>query len=175
MLCTRESPVAPTGPPSALIAVVGQAPGSCENGSGTCFVGPAGQLLKELLCAFAYLDPQQVYYTNAVKCYPGKSKDADGKAKGDRLPSQEEQDACREQWLSGELHEIEAKAILALGEVASSCVGKVFGVDVDLKSGHGESIEVSDGRILVPLHHPAARTRSLVSLVRDLKKLRTIG
>ena len=86
MVCTRTSPVPPRGKQPPSIVVVGQAPGEKENEEGKPFVGPAGQLLDELLEIIVGVDLSDVYYTNAVKCYPGKKGDNGG----DRKPTMEE-------------------------------------------------------------------------------------
>ena len=57
------------GPTNAKIMVVGEAPGANEERLGKPFVGPAGQLLEEML-ASAGVEPSEVYYANLCQYRP---------------------------------------------------------------------------------------------------------
>lgn len=84
-----RAPVPFDGPSPAFLGVVGEAPGRQEDQEGRPFVGPAGQLLKELL-RDAGFDINQVMFMNAASCFP-----LDFQGKG-RAPNDVELEACSE-------------------------------------------------------------------------------
>jgi uracil-DNA glycosylase len=61
--------VPPRGNPKAKIMVVGEAPGSHEEQELKPFVGPAGNILTEMLMKSG-IDPEEVWYTNLCKYRP---------------------------------------------------------------------------------------------------------
>jgi uracil-DNA glycosylase len=73
----------------ADIVFVGEAPGASENFLGQPFVGPAGDLLQQIIKQAL---PPDIRYalTNLVACFP-----AEAKARGDNEPEQSEILACR--------------------------------------------------------------------------------
>ena len=70
----RRQAVPGEGSPTAALAFVGEAPGGAEDRLGRPFVGPAGQLLNELLTTIG-LRRAEVYITNVVKCRPPGNRD----------------------------------------------------------------------------------------------------
>src|SRR5205085_10404460 len=66
---TRQRAVPGEGPPDSSVLFVGEGPGGRENESGRPFVGPAGQLLTELLAGIGW-KRSEVFITNVVKCWP---------------------------------------------------------------------------------------------------------
>ena len=156
MLCTRKFPVPPAGNAKPKVVVVGQAPGREEDRAGEPFVGSAGELFKALLEIIADIDLADVYFTNAVKCYPGKAKD------GDRKPSKEEIGNCASRWLHKELETLQPKFVLVLGQVALDAVAE----STKLKEVHGQVLKKQvlknkldvkfRGRIM-PINHPSVR------------------
>ena len=162
MLCTRTAPVAPAGNPEPKVVVVGQAPGREEDAAGEPFVGPAGELLKLLLEIVVGIDPREVYFTNAVKCYPGKEKH------GDRRPTQKEIGACAGRWLHGELEALQPEFVLVLGQVALDAVAG----STKLKDVHGQVLDDLnvglDGRAMA-INHPSVHDAGqALQLVRGL-------
>lgn len=61
--------VPPRGPLDSRVMVVGEAPGSNEERLGQPFVGPAGNLLSEMLSASG-INPDKVFYTNVCPFRP---------------------------------------------------------------------------------------------------------
>src|SRR5918999_1491276 len=56
------------------VLLVGEGPGAREDATGRPFVGPAGQLLDELLRAIGW-ERGDVFITNVVKCRPPGNRD----------------------------------------------------------------------------------------------------
>jgi uracil-DNA glycosylase family 4 len=107
-LCeTRTQTVFGSGAKQADWLIVGEGPGQQEDLQGLPFVGPAGQLLTEMLRAIG-LDRDEVYITNIVKCRPPNNRD----------PKPDEADACRP-YLDHQIALIRPKIILAVGRIAA--------------------------------------------------------
>lgn len=104
-LCGRGKVVLPEGTAAAKIIIVGESPGEEEVEQGKPFVGEAGRRLTKVLDQLG-LAREDVYLTNAVKCYVG------------RRPTPGEIENCRK-WLLRELRLLgKGKRIVALGRVA---------------------------------------------------------
>ena len=74
-LCrTRTRSVAGEGSVHARIMFVGEAPGAQEDAQGRPFVGPAGNLLSELLDEVG-IPREDVFITNVLKCRPPDNRD----------------------------------------------------------------------------------------------------
>src|SRR5436305_10457380 len=71
---TRSRTVPGTGPASADLMFIGEAPGAREDELGVPFVGPAGKFLDELLGSIG-LARDAVYIANVVKCRPPGNRD----------------------------------------------------------------------------------------------------
>lgn len=97
------------------VLVVGEAPGATEDRRGRAFIGQSGTLLRRMLKA-AGINPDDVAYTNAVKCRPKDNKLA---TKPKKL--------CQE-FLHWEVEQLQPKAILLLGATALSGLLKKGGV-----------------------------------------------
>ncbi|MCB5257715.1 MAG: uracil-DNA glycosylase [Candidatus Cloacimonadaceae bacterium] len=95
------------GNPDALAMLIGEAPGVQENIYGRPFVGPAGNLLTNMLKAIN-LSREDVYICNIVKCRPPNN----------RNPEPEEREACLP-YLLEQIEIIQPKLILMLGLVAA--------------------------------------------------------
>src|SRR5687767_8680646 len=66
------------GNPAASIVVVGESPGQHEVRLGAPFVGPTGNILDNSLIRAGIPKErllEDVYYTNAIHCYPGYTED----------------------------------------------------------------------------------------------------
>ncbi len=73
------------------VLLVGEGPGAREDATGRPFVGPAGQLLDELLASIGW-HRDDVFITNVVKCRPPGNRDPEAgeiAACGDYLDRQE--------------------------------------------------------------------------------------
>lgn len=86
------------------LLVVGQNPGSQENYAGRPFIGPNGELIRELLAN----SPVSYSFTNAAKCW----------TKDNREPTTDELEACRP-YLIQEILIAAPEVILALGNIAA--------------------------------------------------------
>lgn len=137
-----------SGPPSAWIMIVGQAPGSTECETGRPFNGPSGTRLFEWLAEAGWDEASfraTQYMTAITKCYPGRAPSG----KGDRAPSRAEQNLCAP-FLGRELELVDPEVIVPVGSLSvRRFVGRVRLSDVV-----GEVIE-KDGRTIVPLPHPS--------------------
>jgi len=162
-----------SGPATATVMVVGQAPGVREGKTGLPFSGPAGKRLFSWLAKAGFEEEFRAaqYITAITKCYPGK-----GRSHGDRVPKAEERKLCAP-FLARELDIVRPQLIIPVGRVAiNRFLGK--GKLADLIGVVFER----DGRLLLPLPHPSgvnlwlnrpksqALIHAALSRLRQLKK-----
>ena len=163
---TRTQAVPGTGPASARIMLVGEAPGRREDLTGRPFVGAAGKFLDELLASVG-LSREDVYITNVVKSRP-----VAGAAPGrNRTPASAEIAACTP-WLEAQLRLLRPKVIVTLGRIAL----EYFLPDRKIADVHGRSI-ARGGMTILPLYHPAMALyrRDWVRMLRkDFRSLRRV-
>lgn len=127
------------GPLDAEVMFIGEAPGVNEDRQGRPFVGQAGAFLEELLAA-AGLSRPEVFIGNVLKCRPP----------GNRDPLPTEIEACGD-YLSAQIRLLDPLLIVTLGRFSMSR----FFPNQAISRIHGEPRE-ANGRILVPMYHPAA-------------------
>ena len=137
-----RQPVPGTGNPEAEVMLIGEGPGEHEDEQGLPFVGPSGQLLRELITA-AGLDIEDMYLANVIKCRPPFNRD----------PSAHEIKTCLP-FLDAQIKAINPKLILALGRYAMV----QFMPDGLITKLHGRP-QIVHGRVVVPIIHPAAALR----------------
>lgn len=145
------------GPADAKIMFIGEAPGFNEDRQGRPFVGQAGKFLDELL-ALAGLRRSDVYITNVVKHRPPNNRD----------PEAEEIAACAG-YLDRQIAAINPRVIVTLGRFS---MARWFPRE-KISRIHGQPRHV-DGRLIVPMMHPAAalhqqQNRSLIE--EDFRRL----
>lgn len=148
------------GPENASIMFIGEAPGWHENQQGKPFVGPAGQLLDELLASIG-LKRADVYIANVIKCRPPDNRD----------PLPEEIAACAD-YLSRQIATLKPTVIVTLGRYS---MAKFFGGE-SISRIHGQPRKFEDV-IVFPMYHPAAalhQPRLHQDLINDMKKLPAI-
>lgn len=136
---SRKKAVPGSGNPHASVMFIGEGPGFHENQQGLPFVGAAGNFLDELLSE-AGLKREEVFITNVVKCRPP----------GNRDPQVEELEACRP-YLERQIAAINPDVIVTLGRISMGYYisnGKISSI-------HGRPFW-SNGRMIVPMYHPAA-------------------
>lgn len=151
-LCLQHGyPIEPraifSGPHSASIMVIGQAPGQKEVETGLPFSGPAGKRLFSWLEKAGFEEKslrKEQYFTAITKCYPGK-----GGSRGDRVPTAAERSMCLP-FLAREIQLVQPRILIPVGAVAinhflgkvklNDCIGKAFRLD---------------GRLVIPLPHPS--------------------
>lgn len=128
------------GNPNAEILFVGEGPGQQEDRLGRPFVGPAGQLLNEML-GRAGLTREDVFITNVVKHRPP----------GNRDPMPDEIEACHA-YLERQIAEIKPKLIVTLGRFS---MATFFGPDARITRVHG-TIKPWRDILSYACFHPAA-------------------
>ena len=93
--------------------IVGEAPGEQEDLSGQPFVGPAGQLLDQMLAAIGVDRAREVFVANVLKCRPPRNRD----------PLPDEVSQCSP-WLKAQIEAVQPRVILAVGRFAAQTLLK---------------------------------------------------
>jgi uracil-DNA glycosylase len=127
------------GSPDAEVVFVGEAPGAKEDELGRPFVGAAGKFLDEMLASID-LKREDVYITNIVKYRPPGNRDP--------LP---EEIAAFKPFLLEQIDVISPKLTVFLGRHSMN----VFLPQLRISQAHGRAFR-KDGRVYMPLYHPAA-------------------
>lgn len=140
---TRTNLVFGVGSETAEVLFVGEGPGEQEDLRGEPFVGPAGQLLDDML-AMIGLDRPRVYIANIVKCRPPHNRD----------PQPNEQAACRG-WLDRQIALLQPKIIVCLGRIAAMAL---IDPSFRITREHGTWF-TRDGRRILATYHPSALLR----------------
>ena len=145
---TRNKAVMGRGSHNADIMFVAEAPGAKEDEAGIPFVGPAGQMLDELLddCG---LSRQEIYISNILKCHPP----------GNRDPKESEKECCID-YLRYETYLLQPKIIVCLGRVAAQ---RIISPDFRITREHG-SWTYRGKFAMTAVFHPSA-------LLRDNSKI----
>ncbi|MGH2488914.1 MAG: uracil-DNA glycosylase family protein [Candidatus Limnocylindria bacterium] len=125
------------------VLLVGEGPGQREDATGRPFVGPAGQLLEELLRSIGW-QRSDVFITNVVKCRPP----------GNRDPEPSEIDACAP-YLDRQEGALEPVLVVTLGRHSL----QRYLPGARISEVHGR-LRRSGGRFVLPMYHPAAALRS---------------
>ena len=140
------------------VLLVGEGPGAREDATGRPFVGPAGQLLSELLHAIGW-EREDVFITNVVKCRPP----------GNRDPEPGEIGACAP-YLDAQERALDPAVVVTLGRhslqryLPGARIGAV----------HGRMRRSYTGQHVFPMYHPAAALHQASlreTLVRDIRGL----
>ena len=122
------------------VLLVGEGPGAREDATGRPFVGPAGQLLDELLRSIGW-QRDDVFITNVVKCRPP----------GNRDPEPDEIATCGG-YLDRQETALEPAVVVTLGRhslqryLPGSRIGAI----------HGALRRSYSGLHVFPMYHPAA-------------------
>ena len=156
---TRSRTVPGSGPSTAEVMFVGEAPGAREDEQGVPFVGPAGKFLDELLAA-AGLSRETVYIANIVKCRPP----------GNRDPEPAEIDACNA-FLDEQLAIVNPRIIVTLGRISM----QRWFPGQPISRVHGQARRLPDGRTVMAMYHPAAALHNgslRAVIIEDFAKLR---
>lgn len=146
------------GSPDASLVVVGEAPGAgtpdAERWRGGNHTGMAytarhsGRRIRELFDSLGY-DPKELYFTNAVKCFP-----SDG-AGSNREPTAEERANCRP-YLLAEIDAIDPSCVVPTGRHATESLLAAAGISLDgFLETVLEPIETDQLPPLLPLFHPS--------------------
>jgi DNA polymerase len=140
------------GPRGARLMLIGEAPGSDEDRIGHPFVGPSGELLRELLREVG-LEPGQVFLTNAVKHFGYHWR---GRRRMHKTPAQREIEACNI-WLRREIDEIVPRVIVTLGTTALKAI---LGERLAIVTARERSLSGPVGIPVVATYHPLALLRA---------------
>ncbi len=135
----RTRTVPGEGNPISDVLLVGEGPGQREDATGRPFVGPAGQLLDELLTSIGWAR-EQVFVANVVKCRPP----------GNRDPEPGEITACRP-YLDRQEAALDPAVVVTLGRHSL----RRYLPDARIGEVHGR-LRRSGGRFVFPMYHPAA-------------------
>jgi DNA polymerase len=136
---SRKNAVPGEGPVDADLVFIGEGPGFHENEQGRPFVGAAGRFLEELLASIG-MSREEVFICNVIKCRPP----------GNRDPQADEIQACSK-YLDRQIAAINPKVLITLGRFS---MARYF-PNARISSIHGRAT-VIDGRLVVPMYHPAA-------------------
>jgi len=140
------------------VLLVGEGPGAREDATGRPFVGPAGQLLTELLRGIGW-EREDVFITNIVKCRPP----------GNRDPEPDEAAACAG-YLERQERALDPAVVVTLGRhslqryLPGARIGAV----------HGRLRRSFSGQHVFPMYHPAAALHQASlreTLFRDIRGL----
>ena len=130
----------------SLLVFVGEAPGADEDRQGEPFVGPAGQLLTQMLRAIG-LDRETVFIANTLKCRPPENRD----------PAAAEVASCLP-FLQRQIQLVQPKLILVVGRIAAH---NLLNVDAPIGKLRGQVHHYGEQQIpVVVTYHPAYLLRS---------------
>lgn len=132
------------GSRKSKIMIVGEAPGEREDETHKAFVGPAGQLLTELL-KIVGISRKECYITNAAKCRPPSN----------RTPDRKEIKVCSQTYLFREWDKVSPEFVLALGNSALQAILGKSGI-----TKHRGTPTTVRGSTVFPTFHPAAALRN---------------
>lgn len=158
-LATRRTHAVPgEGNVLSDVLLVGEGPGAREDATGRPFVGPAGQLLAELLHSIGW-ERQDVYITNVVKCRPPANRD----------PEPEEVEACSG-YLDRQERALEPSVVVTLGRHSL----QRYLPGSRISAIHGRLRRSPSGQHVFPMYHPAAALHQASlreTLFRDAREL----
>jgi len=146
-------PAVVSGPSSARMMTIGQAPGVTEQEVGRPFNAGSGTRL------FSWLEGAGIeedwfrstqYMTSVTKCYPGRQSSGSG----DRVPSKTERDLCRA-YLEQEIELVDPEVIIPIGRLA---INLYFPTRLNLTEIVGREIS-EQGRRIIPLPHSSGASR----------------
>lgn len=144
------------GDPDAALMFVGEAPGVSEDEVGKPFIGPAGQLLTQVIHALG-ADRRDVYIANVLKCRPDVRPGV-----SNRAPTQPEIQDCAP-YLLAQIKIVAPVTIVALGATAMGALGINDGVN----AARGRWYRL-DGIPLTVSFHPAYVLRGPTEAVRRM-------
>ena len=139
------------------VMFIGEAPGKQEDIQKRPFVGRGGKLLDKMIEKTAW-KREDVYITNIVKRRPPNNRDP--------LPEEIE---TYKPYLTKQIEIINPKIIATLGRHSMY----YFNPNLKISRDHGKIFRM-DGRLLVPMYHPAAVLRNpnlLDEYAKEFKKL----
>ena len=154
----RTQAVPGEGNPISDVLLVGEGPGAREDATGRPFVGPAGELLNELLHSIGW-ERGDVFIANVVKCRPP----------GNRDPEPAEIAACAP-YLERQEQALDPAVIVTLGRHSL----QRYLPEARIGATHGQLRRLSSGQHVFPMYHPAAalhQSSLRETLFRDMRRL----
>lgn len=145
----------------AKVMLIGEAPGYHESVQSRPFVGPAGQLLTQLLKSISF-ERSDVFICNMLRHRPPENRD----------PLPLEIEACKI-WLDKQIETINPEIIVTLGRFSLN----KFLPGEFISRVHGQPRYVNFAgkkRIIVPMYHPAAALRGetvMMAIREDFQKI----
>jgi uracil-DNA glycosylase family 4 len=136
----RKNIVFGEGNPDARILFIGEGPGAVEDETGRPFVGPAGQLLTDIIVKGMALKREDVYIANIVKCRPP----------GNRNPLPDEIESCIG-YLKKQISLINPEVIITLGAVSTH---NLLGVTTPISKLRGKFTDYMSITVM-PTFHPS--------------------
>ncbi len=149
------------GPAPCGLMIIGEAPGRDETKLGRPFVGRAGRFLISVLKEVFNQEREDFYITNVVKVWPT----IETKRRKTRKPTKEEEEFFLP-YLLKEIRIIEPGVILAIGKTAFSNLAP----DEDFKPGGW--VKSGDGKLIMPVYHPAYLLRKQKNLEENTGELK---
>lgn len=154
----RTHAVPGEGNPRSDVLLVGEGPGAREDAIGRPFVGPAGQLLDELLRSIGW-ERADVFITNVVKCRPPANRD----------PEPDEAAACAG-YLERQERALDPAVVVTLGRHSL----RRYLPGARIGEAHGRLRRSFAGQHVFPMYHPAAALHQASlrdTLFRDMRGL----
>jgi uracil-DNA glycosylase family 4 len=165
----RTHGMEPTGSEQPLLYIVGEAPGSVEDQQGIPFVGPAGDLLREILRRLG-IDLAYVRINNAVRCAPWNEK-----KQKIGTPTAKHLEYCLPS-LMVDIAKTKPKVVLTLGSIPTKAVTKTRAKITTIR-GSIQSVAIGgDTYPVIPSLHPSFIRRNgmdvtlMTFLMGDIKK-----
>jgi DNA polymerase len=154
-LCeTRKNTVPGEGVPEPLVMVIGEAPDTEEDSSGSSFAGNAGQLLDKMLGSINLSRESNCFIANIIKCRPPENRE----------PQPDEIAACAG-FLESQIQSLKPRFILCLGEFPSQVL---LHSTEPIEKLRGRFMDCKIAGMIIPLiatYHPSALLRN-----EDLKR-----
>ncbi len=141
----RRTVVFGEGNPRAALLFVGEGPGEVEDETGRPFVGPAGQLLTQILASVG-IPREDVYIGNVVKCRPPEN----------RVPARQEVEACWD-WLAAQIALIRPRIVVTLGNTPTQWF---LGGSEGITQLRGRFHRWQGGIEVFPMYHPSYLLRN---------------
>ncbi|MCM8557704.1 UdgX family uracil-DNA binding protein [Sphingomicrobium sediminis] len=158
----------------AALMLIGEQPGDEEDKAGRPFVGPAGQLLDQIL-EEAGIDRAETYVTNAVKRFKYEQR---GKRRIHQKPNAGNIEYYR-WWVEAERQLVAPQVTVALGATAARAL---LGKTVTISKVRGEPIALPGGTGLVTIHpsyllrlpDPGKAAEERARFVEEMKRARSL-
>jgi DNA polymerase len=144
----RQPFVKSEGPYDAEVVFIGDSPWYHEAREGRPFVGPAGQMLDDLIMQMG-IERSAVFLTNTIHCQPFQL--------GETHPK-EAVELCRQLYLLPELSRMQPKLIVPMGNVAIKCLGERANIGSVRGAVKDVTIGDTDYKML-PTYHPSFLNR----------------